>query len=114
MQAWRLALIVGVICLAGVSLRAQTNTGEIGGVVKDSNGGVLQGATVVARHAATGTTIERLTNSQGRFFLPALRTGQWEVTASSPGFAAQTQRGFVLEIGRTLELSFTLMVGDLA
>src|SRR6476620_8114550 len=51
MQTWRLALLVGVICLAGVSLQAQTNTGEIGGVVKDSNDGVLQGATVVARHA---------------------------------------------------------------
>ncbi len=114
MQAWRSALVVGVIWLAGVSLQAQTNTGEIGGVVKDSNGGVLQGATVVARHAATGTTIERVTNSQGRFFLPALRTGQWDLTASSPGFTAQTQRGVVLEIGRTLELSFTLMVGDLA
>jgi hypothetical protein len=100
--------------LAGMSASAQTNTGEIGGVVKDSNGGVLPGANVVARHPASGTIVERVTNAQGRFFLPALRPGEWEISASSPGFAPQTHRGVVLEIGRTLELAFTLAVGNLS
>jgi hypothetical protein len=36
---WRSALIVSMFVLAGMSASAQTNTGEIGGVVKDSNGG---------------------------------------------------------------------------
>ena len=47
----------------------------------DASGGVLPGATVVATHPASGFTIERVTDAGGRFFLPALPTGAWEVTA---------------------------------
>jgi carboxypeptidase family protein len=89
---------------------AQTNTGEVGGVVKDISGGVVPGATVTGRHAATGLVVERVTDSQGRFFLPALRTGQWDITASLSGFAPQTQKGIVLEMGRTLNIEFRLGV----
>ena len=32
---------------------AQTNTGEIGGIVRDESGGVLPGATVIATHEDT-------------------------------------------------------------
>jgi hypothetical protein len=92
----------------------QTNTGEIGGVVKDTSGGVLPGATVTARHPASGTVVERVTDGEGRFFLPALRIGQWEVTAALSGFAPQTQKGIVLEIGRTLSIELSLGVEGLS
>src|SRR5580765_345354 len=92
---------------------AQTNTGEVGGIVKDMSDGVLAGATVTARHAATGLVVERVTDAAGRFLLPALRTGQWDITASLSGFAAHTVKGIVLEIGRTLNLELTLGVKGL-
>jgi hypothetical protein len=65
------ALIVAVDSVA----IAQTNTGEVSGVVRDVLGGVLPGATVTARHQASGLVVERMTDSTGRFFLRALRTG---------------------------------------
>ena len=43
---------------------------------------MLPGATVTATHPASGTVVERVTDGEGRFFLPALRIGQWEVTAT--------------------------------
>ena len=92
--------------LASTSV-AQTNTGEVSGVVKDLSGGVLPGATVTALHLASGTVVERVTDGQGRFFLPALRIGDWEVTVRLSGFAVQTRR-FALEIGRAVGLEFTL------
>jgi hypothetical protein len=45
--------------------------------------------------------------------LPALRTGQWDITASLAGFSPHTQKGVVLEIGRTLKLEFRLGVQGL-
>ena len=81
---------------------AQTNTGEIAGVVKDTSGGVLPGATVTATHPASGTVVERVTDGEGRFFLPALRIGQWEVTATLARLRAPDAERIVLEIGRTL------------
>ena len=107
-------LTVGLVLAGHVNALAQTNTGELGGVVKDISGGVLPGATVTAKHSATGVLIERVTDSEGRFFLPALRAGEWDITASLPGFAPQTHKGLVLEIGRTLNIDFRLGVEGLA
>jgi hypothetical protein len=102
-----------LIARGGVPAAAQTNTAEIAGVIRDSSGGVLPGASVVAMHPATGTMVERVTDEAGRFFLPALRLGEWDVTVTMPGFAPQTRKGIVLEIGRSLTLDFMLAVQGL-
>ena len=90
------------------------HTGEIGGVVVDASGGVLPGATVVAIHPASGFTIERVTDTEGRVFLPALPTGVWEVAAELPGFRRAIQTRITLELGRTLQLEFTLSLGAIS
>ena len=90
---------------------AQTNTAEILGVVVDESGAVLPGTSVVATHPASGTVVERITDGEGRFFLPGLATGEWTVTAELPGFQRSTQSGIRLEIGRTLQIEFTLALG---
>jgi hypothetical protein len=101
------------LCLANTG-SAQTNAGEIVGVVRDASGGALPGATVVAVHAATGTRVERLTDVEGRFFLPALQIGRWDLDALLSGFATQRQAGIIVEIGRTLSLQFTLSIAGLS
>lgn len=95
------------------ALLAQTNTGEIGGVVKDTSGAVLPGATITATHPDSGTTVERVTDGAGRFFLPALRIGRWELAASLAGFATATQ-ALVLEVGRSVSVELTLSVEGLS
>lgn len=100
-------ILIGIAAAAG----AQTNTGEIGGVVRDASGGVLSGATVTARHADTGFTVTRVTDPEGRFYLPGLPIGTWDITAEIAGFVRQTQRGLVLEVGRTWDLELVLRVG---
>jgi hypothetical protein len=107
-SAW---LSLCFILVASVAV-AQINTGEISGVVRDTSGGVLPGASVTARHDATGIVVERVTDGEGRFFLPALRIGAWTVEARLTGLAPQTHR-IVLEVGRTLALEFSLSVQGL-
>ena len=109
MRIW--GFVIWLLGVATVGLGAQANTGEIGGLVVDGSGGVLPGATIVASHPDSGLRVERVTDSQGRFFLPALPTGRWEVVAELPGFQRAVQRGITLEIGRTLELEFALTLG---
>ena len=112
-RRWWASLFAGLLVI-GVVPSAQTNTGEIAGVVVDASGGVLPGATVVATHPASGFAVERVTDAEGRFFLPALPTGVWEVTAALPGFRPVTQTGITLELGRTLQLEFTLSIGAIS
>ena len=109
-----LAVFVVLVASAGAAAGGQTNTAEIAGVVRDSSGGVLPGAAVTATHRASGTVIERVTDTEGRFFLPALRVGEWDVSAALPGFASQTNTGIILEIGRSLNLDITLDIQQLA
>jgi hypothetical protein len=110
----RLLVLVVTLLHPAVSVAlAQTNTGEVGGVVRDASGAVLPGATVTARHADSGLVVERVTDNEGRFFLPALRTGTWTITATLAGFTPQTREGVVLELGSTLTIEFRLAVGGI-
>ena len=107
-------VFAGLVLILSAPALAQTNTGEIGGVVRDESGGVLPGATVVAAHPASGFTAERVTDTDGRFFMPSLPIGEWEVAAELPGFRRSVQTGVVLAIGRTLDLQFGLNIGQVS
>src|SRR5437870_10718247 len=102
-----------MLMLAAAPAAAQTNTGEISGVVRDSQGGVLPGATVTAEQVETGTKIERVTDERGRYFLPSLRVGTYVVTAELAGFRRVLRSGVVVQIGQKLALDFSLDVGGL-
>jgi Carboxypeptidase regulatory-like domain len=98
----------GLMLLASTAGFAQVNTGEISGVVRDRSGAVLPGVSIVATHTASGTLVERTTDGEGRYFLPALRIGAWDIMARLSGFSPQTHRGLVLDVGRVLHVEFTL------
>jgi hypothetical protein len=100
------------VLLVAARSAAQTNTAEMVGTVKDSSGAVLPGASVTARHVSSGTVVERVTDGDGRFYLPALRIGEWQLTIALSGFATRNET-VALEIGRTVRLEFTLAVGGL-
>ena len=80
--------------------------------MRDSQGGVLQGATVVAEHAGSGTKIARVTDGQGRYFLPSLRVGTYVITAELTGFRRVLRSNVIVQLGQTLALDFTLEVGS--
>jgi hypothetical protein len=56
----RLVLPVVLAVIAAGTVVAQTASGEISGVVRDMQGGVLPGVTIVAEHLESGTRIERV------------------------------------------------------
>ena len=114
MRVVTIFLSIFLVFLAGRSASAQFNTGEIGGVVSDSSGAVVPGATVTATHPASGIKVERVTDAEGRFYLPALRLGVWDIEVRLSGFSVQTRRGVVLEVGRVLNLEFALSVEGVA
>ena len=68
-------------------------TGAISGVVKDAQGAVIPGATVLAVHVPSGTTYEAVTQGDGRFVMPGMRVGgPYTVTASLAGFTQAKNR----------------------
>ncbi|HUR33297.1 MAG TPA: carboxypeptidase regulatory-like domain-containing protein [Vicinamibacterales bacterium] len=107
-----LVLTLAVLFAAG-PLAAQTNTAEITGVARDTQGGVLAGALVVAVHEATDTSTERLADGMGRFHLPALAVGRYSITATMAGFARWSRSGVLLTLGQQLHLDVVMELGGL-
>jgi hypothetical protein len=106
------------VCLAlavfASTASAQTNTGEIAGTVRDPSGAGVPDASVTATHVESGTSVMRVTDREGRFFLPALRIGLWEILADLPGAFTPTRRYVALEVGRSLQVDITLGLQQLS
>ena len=85
----RLAAPLCAALLAAAVVQAQEtiNHASVSGRVTDTQGGVIVGAQVIARHAETNVKTEAVTDVDGRFRLPYLRVGPHEVTVHRDGFA---------------------------
>src|SRR5437870_4148304 len=107
----RLTLAVVLVAAMALPAVAQTDTGEISGVVRDTQGGVLPGVAIVAEHLDSGARIERVTDGEGRYFLPSLRTGTYTITAELPGFRRTIRSAVPLRLGQALAIDFELEAG---
>ena len=82
--------LAAVLCLAGAaSIPAQTTNGSVAGSVKDTQGGVLPGATVTLTSNSQGTGMTAVTDELGNFFFPYVRPDRYTLKISLPGFTTQ-------------------------
>jgi hypothetical protein len=103
------AFLSGLFLVTAAS--AQTNTGEIFGIVRDIQGGTLPGARVVAEHVDTGVRAESLTDEAGRYHLRSLRVGMYVVSVELDNFRRVVRSGVLVQLGQSFSLDFTLDVG---
>ncbi len=93
-----LVLVVAALCFVPVTplsfapaASAQTAvTGALNGVVTDSSGAVVPGATVTLVEIQTGDTRVLTTNDRGLYAAPFLKPGTWRVSASGKGLQSTT------------------------
>src|SRR5207247_305526 len=72
--------------------KAQATNGIISGTVTDASGAAVPGVTIQVKNVNTGVTRTVLTNEQGRYRVPDLLVGAYEVQGSLPGFQTVVQR----------------------
>src|SRR3974390_3422886 len=75
---------------------AQEYRGRVQGVVADSGGGVIPGATVVLRNDATGVTTNRGTNAGGRYLFDYVDPGTYTLTIEVTGFKTAVQKNIAV------------------
>ena len=92
---------------AQVDARSVSLTGH----VIDQTGAVVPQASITARRLSTGAERRVEANAEGMFSLAGLQPGDYEVSASSPGFAAALQR-VTLRTGET-RIRLQLRIGNL-
>jgi hypothetical protein len=112
--------LVLLICSAlvwpiGHAAAQGVTTASITGIVRDSQGAVVPGATVTAVHTPSGTSYETVTQGDGRFFIPGMRVGgPYKVTVALSGFTPESKDNITLSLGVTQDVDFALKVAAVA
>ena len=100
-QAVRLAVCCVLVCLAlARPASAQVTTGTVFGTVKDAQGGVIPGVTLVLTSETRGTkTAPVVTNATGDYVFPNVTADRYTLDATMSGFKALKRPGVVVSPG---------------
>ena len=111
----RLCVLSLVVVLFGATnvFSQGAATSSISGVVTDTDGGVIPGATVVVTSTATGTKYEVITNGSGAYSVPAISAGTYSVSVSLAGFKTALVTDVRVQIGIPSTVNTKLSVGEL-
>ncbi len=97
---------------APVLVHAQNLTGEIDGVVHDSSGAAVPGATVTIRNVGENIVMRQVTtDNQGQFVAPLLATGTYSVTVDASSFRSETVTGVAVHLDQPVKLPLVLRPG---
>ena len=100
-----------VLCLSSTVLAQSVDTAFLG-TATDVSGAVLPGASVTITSPDNGFSRTVTTGAQGEFEVRYLKPGVYNLEVSAPGFATQSQRGVVLQLGQQDKLDFKLGAGS--
>jgi hypothetical protein len=89
---------------------AQT-TAALAGVVLDRTGAALAGVHITARHTDTGVVRASLSDQEGRFLLPGMPVGGYELRGELAGFRPVVRKGLTLTVGETANVQLQMEVG---
>ena len=98
---------------AGTSAAAQTTTGAISGIIKDTGGGVVPGVTVRATHSATGTEHATVSDEAGLYVLRGLPVGTYTILAELSGFQTFKHPDVLVRVNEDVRLDVSMQVGAL-
>jgi len=103
----RLLLVVLTVLLIGLPAYAQQDQGRIGGVVKDANGAVVPGASVLVKNERTGEERTATSTESGSYIVSGLRPSVYTITASAQNLNVRAT-SIQLLAGQELNLDLTL------
>src|SRR3954466_5746176 len=104
--------LLAVFLLIAPGVSAQVDRATLSGVVRDSGGGVVPGATVTVTNLATNIESHQTTTETGSYQVVNLVPGRYQVAVELSGFKKSAQV-IALEVGQRARLDVELAVGGL-
>jgi hypothetical protein len=102
------------LSLSALPLAAQMDRATLTGTVMDPSHGVVPGARISVKSAATGIDYLAQTNSAGVYTFTGLPVGQYAASVSANGFETLEVQSFRLQVGETRTLNLTLRLGSVS
>lgn len=107
------ALFVFLFALASTGL-SQGTTSRVTGVVTDSSGAPVSGASVTLKHESTGLTLKAETSDSGVYVFDLIQAGSYEVSVEKSGFKKFVSTGNSALINQPATVNVALEVGDVS
>jgi len=109
--------LLSLICLLAslispIRLDGQAATASISGSVTDSSGASIPGVSIDIRNTGTGASRSVLSDAQGRYSVPDLGIGTYEIRASKTGFQTAVRSGLTLTVGSAPVIDLQLPIGQ--
>ncbi|MEE8461366.1 MAG: carboxypeptidase-like regulatory domain-containing protein, partial [Acidobacteriota bacterium] len=113
---WMSPLILSLLVtlFVSVTLVAQTTNATISGTVTDETGGVIPGVELAVTDVDRGTSRTTVSDDEGRYTVPELVPGNYEVAASLAGFQTAVRSGLTLTVGRHAVVDLVLSIGAIS
>jgi carboxypeptidase family protein len=108
-----LYIAVLVFGLTGFAF-AQTATSEVNGVIKDSSGAVIPGATIHLIDAATNTQTTTTATQEGTFVIANVRPGLYRIVVEHAGFSRKEVQNVKLDVGVPFTVTIELAAGEVS
>lgn len=106
-------VLLGLVCLlSSLPLAGQSSSASISGGVVDPSAARVAGAQIEVKNVDTGVVSTAVTNSDGRYQLPALPPGHYTVAAMAKGFRRVERTDVILNVQDVKEFNFSLQVGS--
>ena len=108
-----LSLLICALLLPA-SAFAQGSAGTILGTITDESKAAIPGVTITARNVATGVTRTQVTDDGGRYHVPELIPGQYQVQAQLQGFQTAVRKGIEVTVGSEIVADLQLVVSGIS
>src|SRR5262245_61238766 len=103
----RTLLVFSLACTVSVSALAQPAARAISGVIRDSSGAAIPGATIRVVGLDTTTIVQAISDGEGRYGTSAIAPGRYRVEVRLEGFEG-VDRHVVLTDGSESDVDVTL------
>ncbi len=107
----RIFLAILTLFVSVTVASAQTSNGTVVGLITDTTGGAIVGATVTIVSADTGAVRTTVTNQEGTFRIESVLPGVYSVSATAPGFQTTIHSGLQVPGTSIVSSSLVLKVG---
>ncbi|MDR3702897.1 MAG: carboxypeptidase-like regulatory domain-containing protein, partial [Candidatus Sulfopaludibacter sp.] len=98
-----------LLSLAPLAFGQTLTTGDVSGVITDSTGAVVPGATVTIKSVDTNELRTTVSGDSGQYRLSLLRPGEYTISAQTAALKSNTSR-FAVSVGQEQNLNLTVAV----
>lgn len=111
---WLFLAMALLLAISSPVAFAQFDTGSLVGVIQDSSGAVVGGATVSAVNKATGVVYTSVSVDSGEYEIPNLHTGMYKISSERAGFSTAVADNVLVSVGVRQHIDLILKVGQTA